>query len=173
MNEPVLQAPADAGALLLNSPDARYTEHLGREIAQFIKPGDVLPLRGGFGGGKTTFAQGVGLGLGITRPLVSPSFGLVNSYQAPGGLGLILHHLDLYRVSTAEEALAFGVEEALGADGVALIEWPQAIEELLPADRLEIGFEYVDEILRRLRFQATGARSAGLLAEYSARLGHG
>ncbi len=165
-----MQAPVDAGTLQLTSPDARYTERLGREIAQFIKPGDVLPLRGGFGGGKTTFAQGVGLGLGITRPIVSPSFGLVNSYQASGGSHLILHHLDLYRVSNSEEALAFGVEETLGADGVALVEWPHAIEDLLPVDRLEITFEYVDENLRELTFQATGARSARLLAEYSSRL---
>lgn len=155
--------PASPATLALRSGSAARTAELGALLAPLLRPGDVLPLWGEFGAGKTTFVQGVGRALGIGRPLVSPSFGLLHVYRDGG---LPLYHLDLYRVGSAEEAEAFGVEEALGGDGAALVEWPAVIEELLPRDRLDVYLGHSPGETRTLRFEARGARFEALLAAY-------
>ncbi|MDP9378852.1 MAG: tRNA (adenosine(37)-N6)-threonylcarbamoyltransferase complex ATPase subunit type 1 TsaE [Chloroflexota bacterium] len=142
---------------------------LGALLAPLLLPGDVLPLWGGFGVGKTTFVQGVGRGLGVERPVVSPSFGLVNVYPNPH---VPLYHLDLYRVSSAAEAEVFGVDEILGGDGAALIEWPSVLLPKLPSERLDVYFELaVGDEERTIRFEAGGRRAVALLDALQASVG--
>ena len=160
------------------SPGADATRRLGELLAPLLRPGDVLPLWGGFGAGKTTFVQGVGRGLGAARPVVSPSFGLLHTYESPLRPGFALHHLDLYRIGSLDEARVFGVEEALLGEGAALVEWPEVVLPLLPADRLEIAFEARSEQgdeadeggdePRTITFGARGERSSALLRELAA-----
>lgn len=159
------QVSAELGRTLdLTTTSAAQTAHIGAILAPLLAVGDVLPLWGGFGAGKTTFVQGVARGLGVTRAVVSPSFGLVNEYH---GNGLTLYHLDLYRVGSVEEAEAFGVDEVLGGYGAALIEWPEVVRALLPDERLDITFEMLHEDLRLIRFAARGERGQALLAAYA------
>lgn len=139
---------------------------LGALLAPLLRPGDVVPLWGGFGAGKTTFTQGVGRALGVHQPVVSPSYGLVHEYH--GGPGRpVLYHLDLYRLESAEEAAAIGIEHILGGDGVALIEWPAVIEKLLPHERLDVHLELLPDGARSVGFVATGGRYIDLLAAYA------
>lgn len=139
-------------------------------LAPLLCPADVLPLWGGFGVGKTTFVQGVGEGLRVVQPVVSPSFGLIHEYTGYRS-SLRLYHLDLYRIHSVEEAEGLGLEEILGGEGAALVEWPQVIERILPEERLDVLFEAVSEDCRSLRFEARGARAQELLSAYRALVG--
>lgn len=155
-------------SLSLETSSASETAELGSLLASLLGPGDVLPLWGEFGVGKTTLVQGVGRGLGVGQAVVSPSFGLIHSYA---GERLTLYHLDLYRIQTVDEAEAFGVEEVLDGGGAVFIEWPEVIAGLLPEDRLDVTMEHLGEEGRLIRFEASGERSLSLLRAYSDLIG--
>ena len=93
---------------------------LGESIAAVVRGGDVLILTGDLGAGKTTFAQGVARGLGITEPVTSPTFVMSKAY--PGVIGLGLLHLDVYRVSAADQLLDLW-SEIDAAQCLTLVEW--------------------------------------------------
>lgn len=120
------------------SSSEKQTLQLGRSLAAQLRPGDVLLLSGELGAGKTVFARGVAEGLGVTEPVVSPTFTLLNCYQGR----IPLHHFDLYRLRDADDFLGAGLDEYVGGDAVALIEWPERCCEALPACRLEIYISY-------------------------------
>ena len=125
---------------------------LGRRLAEMLKPGDVLFLVGDLGAGKSVFARGVAQGLGITEPVSSPTFTLLNCYQGR----LALHHFDLYRLEGDDDFYAAGLEDYVGGHAVALIEWPQQCPESLPENHLLISIEYgtrEDERIIRLTSQ--------------------
>ena len=127
--------------------DAAATQALGRRIGVAARAGDVVCADGPLGAGKTCLAQGVAQGLGVptTHYVNSPTFAILQSH--PGRL--VFHHIDLYRIGDAEEVLGLGLEEVLGTDGVALVEWPGRVPELGPADVLWI----------RLRREGAGRRA--------------
>ena len=109
---------------------AQDTFALGRQLGRQAEPGQVYTLIGDLGVGKTVFTQGFAAGLGITEPVSSPTFTIVQEYPFEKG---IFFHLDLYRIDSPDAALAFGIDEFLyAADGVALIEWPERIQGLFP-----------------------------------------
>jgi tRNA threonylcarbamoyladenosine biosynthesis protein TsaE len=114
------------------------TRALAAAVAELARPGDVILLAGDLGAGKTAFAQGFGAGLGVTDPITSPTFTLLNQYE--GRLGL--HHLDVYRLDQLAEVIDIGLPELLDEGGVTLIEWGDAITPALPADYLEIRFRF-------------------------------
>lgn len=105
-------------------------EQLGRDV---LGPGDVVVLSGELGAGKTALAQGVGQGLGVDGPVVSPTFTLVREYQGRHPLC----HVDLYRLEWVQELHELGIEEHLD-DSVTLIEWGEMAASALPSDRLEV-----------------------------------
>lgn len=105
-------------------------EQLGRDV---LVPGDVVVLSGELGAGKTALAQGVGRGLGVDGPVVSPTFTLVREYQGRHPLC----HVDLYRLEWVQELHELGIEEHLD-DSVTLIEWGEMAAGALPSDRLEV-----------------------------------
>ena len=98
------------------------TEAYAAALARRLPPGTILTLEGDLGAGKTVFARGFARGLGITEPVSSPTYTIVQEYALPGGGGR-LYHLDLYRINSPGAALDFGVDEffagalALGAEG--------------------------------------------------------
>ena len=115
---------------IIESTKAEDTERFGTKLAEFLQPGMVLALYGDLGAGKTALARGVARGLGITEPVTSPTFTVVQEYRGRGAVWL--YHLDMYRISNEEDAIAFGVDEYLFApEGITLIEWPERIEDLL------------------------------------------
>ena len=102
-------------------PDLAATAVLGRRIAGQLRAGDVVALSGDLGAGKTTLARAILAGLGVDENVPSPSFTLVQSYDAPG---LRVSHFDLYRLKNPSELQELGLDDAL-EDGAALVEWPE------------------------------------------------
>lgn len=123
------------------------TFKLGEIIGQNIEAGQVLCLLGDLGTGKTVFTQGFAKGLGITEPVNSPTFTIVQEYESGR---LPLYHFDVYRIEDIEEMYEIGYEDYFYGQGICLIEWSNLIEELLPEERivitinkdLEKGFDY-------------------------------
>ena len=111
------------------------TMNLARRLAPMLGAGDSVLLYGDLGAGKSVLARGVARGMGIEGPMPSPTFTLLLPYEAPDGRKL--YHFDLYRLSDPEEYYAAGLDEFIGGDGVALVEWPQ-MAELAPEPALEI-----------------------------------
>ena len=125
------------------------TEAVGRKLAQSLPLGSSVLLRGNLGAGKTVFSRGFANGLGITEPVSSPTYTIVQEYDLPSGGRL--YHLDLYRISDVNAALAFGVDEFLDdPQGLALIEWPDRITGILPPDALSIEIEHLSDTERRI-----------------------
>lgn len=114
------------------------TEQMGTSLAPQLRAGDVLLLRGELGAGKTAFVRGLAKGLGILEAVSSPTFTLMHVYDGE----VPLHHLDLYRLSDADEFYAAGLDDAVGRDAIAVIEWPEMAEAALPEMRLVIALSY-------------------------------
>lgn len=128
-----------------NSPEE--TLEFGRKFGTQAKPGQVYTLVGDLGVGKTLFTQGFAKGLGITEPISSPTFTIVQEYEEGR---LPFYHFDVYRIGDIEEMDEIGYEDYISGEGVSLIEWSNLIEEILPEERTEIliekdlekGFDY-------------------------------
>jgi tRNA threonylcarbamoyladenosine biosynthesis protein TsaE len=138
------------------------TRRLGARLAPLLLPGDVLALVGDLGSGKTRWVQGVGEGLGVTDPVVSPTFTLVNEYQGR----CPVYHIDLYRLASASETATFGLEDYLYGYGITLIEWADRAEHLLPAEYLTVELHYLEETKRRVILRPHGQRFLALLEAF-------
>ncbi len=122
---------------------AAETRSLAAKIASETPNGTVFALDGNLGAGKTVFASGFAAGLGITEPVSSPTFTIVQEYPYAGGM---FFHLDLYRIDNPEAALAFGIDEFLYApDAISLVEWPERIDGLFPPGTIRVTIERTDQ----------------------------
>ncbi len=129
------------------------TRECGREFAHGLKAGDVLALCGEMGAGKTCFVQGLAQGLGVNELVSSPTYLILHEYDGE----LPLYHMDLYRLKSPAEVLAFGFEEYLSGDGVLAIEWPDTAFSFLPESTCRISFECgADENKRIIRIDGLG-----------------
>ena len=127
--------------------DEQATYDAGASLAAALRPGDVVLLRGSLGAGKTTFVRGLLAGLGHEGEVPSPSFAIVQPYDA---LDLPLWHADLYRVEDAAELDELGLETIL-SDGALVVEWPEhAGAGAWPETSLDLSLEVVDGDARRL-----------------------
>jgi tRNA threonylcarbamoyl adenosine modification protein YjeE len=135
-------------------PDLAATEHLAGRVAAEARVGDVIALAGPLGAGKTAFARAFITALvGTPVEVPSPTFTLLQTYATPAAT---VWHFDLYRLERAEEAYELGIEEAF-VDGISLIEWPERIAALLPAERLTVSLnEAAAEGARRALLTACG-----------------
>ncbi len=124
-----------------------WGEAFGRQLATPC----VITLRGDLGAGKTTLAQAICRGYGVTEAVTSPTFALHHVYQAPGSR---VHHLDLYRLKDARDLLHLGWDEILSEDAVTLVEWPDRAGDALPADRLDLDLLLVPDDPNRRRLVA-------------------
>ncbi len=147
------------------STSVAQTERLGIRLGELLEPRDVVCLSGELGAGKTALARGVGRGWGTPLRVTSPTYVMVNEYPRPGD-GRILYHVDCYRLETAAEVATVGLEDVLDADAAVIVEWPERILDLLPADRLWISLTYDTPTRRRLRISAGGPRSTVLLVDF-------
>ncbi|PKO21417.1 MAG: tRNA (adenosine(37)-N6)-threonylcarbamoyltransferase complex ATPase subunit type 1 TsaE [Chloroflexi bacterium HGW-Chloroflexi-1] len=151
--------------LSLETGSAAETQTWGRRLAALLRPGDVLALAGDLGAGKTAFTQGLARGLGITEPVTSPTFTLINQYRTAEGIRL--QHVDSYRLANAPlEMWDVGLADLFAGDDIVVIEWADRIPGLLPEERLEIVFSYLGEGWRRLCFKAHGARYVGMIGQF-------
>lgn len=140
---------------MLYSDSEEATLELGKKLAQCLKFGDTLALFGDLGAGKTVISRGVARGLGVTEPVTSPTFTVVQEYRLPDEK--YFFHLDMYRIDGEEAALAFGIEDFLfQKDAVTLVEWPERIPELLPEKQTYVlRLEHSDHDTRKISLPMT------------------
>lgn len=139
-------------SLLSESRDA--TIAAGRALGQRLSPGDVVLLHGDLGSGKTTLAQGILAGLGVTGPTPSPTFTLINQYegQTTGGGTIPVYHLDLYRLRDDAELDVIGLDDYLAPeDGISIVEWPERAAARLDGEYLLIELVTAGDDRRQLR----------------------
>jgi len=126
-----------------NKPEETFA--LGERLAAFLVPGMVIALTGELGAGKTLFTKGIARGLNVTDHVTSPTFTIINEYQGR----LPLYHIDAYRLEEPGEIDEIGLEEYFNSPGVTVVEWPEQVQDYLPASYLVIdlkkGWEEGDE----------------------------
>ena len=132
---------------VVETHSAAETEALGARIAERLRPGDVVVLSGDLGTGKTTLVRGACRALGFTGPVTSPTFTIGQLYE---GGRLSVCHLDLYRLQTLEDEDPALLDDYLGPDGVAFVEWPAAGSGRLGRPALEVRLSHRGEEQRRI-----------------------
>ncbi len=118
--------------------DPQETIQLGEDFATFIEEGDVFAFLGDLASGKTTFIKGILKGLNFDRPVTSPTFTLVNEYDAK----YPIIHIDCYREDELERWIKLGINDYLDEKNVVIIEWANKMESLLPVDTIQIQFSH-------------------------------
>ncbi len=145
----------------LKSKSASDTKEIGRILGSLARPGMVFTMKGNLGSGKTTMAQGIAKGLGITKTVSSPTFTILKVYHGR----LDLFHIDAYRLENLHQDI--GLEECILSDGLCIIEWSEFIQELVGDSYLAITIETDDdEINRTITFEAKGHQYEQLLEEF-------
>jgi tRNA threonylcarbamoyladenosine biosynthesis protein TsaE len=150
----------DAHALEFFSRSPEQTRRLGMRLGALLRPGDLICLQGELGAGKTTLVQGAAQGWGALDAVTSPTFVLVNAYRRADPSQLF--HFDAYRIDSLGEAEELDLEAYL-SQGPLVVEWPERVEPILPAERLWVLLEYESEEHRALRFSARGNRYENIL----------
>lgn len=146
--------------------DEAAVAHWAQSLAPQLGPGGTIYLRGDLGAGKTTFARALLLALGVTGRIKSPTYSLIESYQAGA---LAIHHLDLYRIADPGELEWLGLDDLPGGYGLFLIEWPERGGESLPAPDLVLELAHAASG-RDLHARAGSDRGAAWLAATRAQL---
>ena len=143
-----------------NSPSD--TQTLGEKIGDSLRGGSIIALMGELGCGKTLLTRGISVGLGVPlRQVNSPTFVLVNEYRGR----LPVSHMDLYRLSNIQEGFEIGVLDYLtrAESGVIVVEWAEKILSLLPDTYLQVQFEVISPMKRRLLLSGIGEKFNYLL----------
>lgn len=134
--------------VILDSESPEATFAWARSLGAGLCTPVVVALMGNLGAGKTLVAKGIAAGLGVTAPVTSPTFTLINEYNCPNGA--VLFHVDCYRLEKAvEDARGLGLDE-LFDQGIVLIEWADRILSLLPHARLDIELAHAGPGRRRI-----------------------
>jgi hydrolase, P-loop family len=121
-----------------------------RQFVQEVLPwGDVFAFYAPMGTGKTTFIKALCEELGVTDVINSPTFSIINEYRAEPS-GELIYHFDCYRLEQLSDALSLGAEDYLQSGALCLIEWPEVIRDILPADTVSVTLEELEGGARRL-----------------------
>ncbi len=128
--------------MLLRADTLATTHAIAGALARLSRAGDVIVLAGEMGAGKTAFAKGFGVALGITEPITSPTFTIVHSHPVPGRK-LTLHHVDLYRLDTTDDVEELALHELAEFGGIVLVEWGDVAAAAL-GDHLTVRLELDD-----------------------------
>lgn len=127
------------------------TEIVGKIISNHLHKGSVLCLDGDLGAGKTTLTQFIAKEFGIDEYITSPTFTIIKEYEGT----LPFYHMDVYRIDSEDDMYDLGYEEYIYSEGVTIIEWSQKICNILPANRINIYIQRVDDENMRI-FLITG-----------------
>lgn len=147
------------------------TYNLGRMLAQLIKSGDMICLVGELGAGKTILTQGICSGLGIKEDVTSPTFTVVNVYEAAN---TTVYHFDLYRLDNSEELYDIGFYEYINSGGISFVEWSDKFFAEVPEDYLLIEIKYAEiQTQRLIAISAQGSRYCGFNEELKNIVGSG
>lgn len=131
----------------------KETEKVGALIAPYLASNSVITLTGDLGAGKTTFTKGLAQGLNINDRVISPTFNILKCYFKAD---IPLYHIDAYRLEDNDADI--GLLEFIDGDGIAVIEWPTFISELIPISFLEINITILDLNRRQILVKAIGAK---------------
>lgn len=126
------------------SHSAEETINFAKDFARTLKGGDVVLLNGDMGAGKTVFAKGVALGLGIEEEILSPTYAYMNDYDGK------LYHYDCYRFSSGVQAEALGLCDYFYGNGVCLVEWAENISDVLPENCKNVTINKISESVREI-----------------------
>ncbi len=132
---------------ITNSPE--QTEAVGAALGRVVRPGTVIAYRGDLGAGKTAFTRGLARGLGITEPVTSPTYTIVNEYLSGR---LPLFHFDMYRLSCAEDLWDIGWDDYLERGGVCAVEWSENVAEAME-DPIWVCIEKTGDESRRITLE--------------------
>jgi tRNA threonylcarbamoyladenosine biosynthesis protein TsaE len=146
--------------LVIPTASEQETAEAGVRLAGLLEPGDVLALTGDLGAGKTALTKGVARGLGVSEPVVSPTFNILLVHEGR----LALHHFDLYRLEDEAQLEDVDFYGTLEAGCVSLVEWGDRFPAALPPDHLEVALHITGDTTRRIELSPGGTRSR-VLAE--------
>ncbi len=132
--------------MLTVTNSAEETRALGEKLASGLRAGDVVLLKGELGAGKSELTRGIARGLGVKETVTSPSFTILNVYESGR---CPLYHFDWYRLESAEELYELGMDEYLGGDGIAVVEWAERCPEAIPEKHIQIEITATGEEQRR------------------------
>ena len=141
--------------LILRTQTPEQTRALGAGLAEVFRERDVVLLTGELGAGKTTLVQGIVAGLGSSDHVQSPTFTLIREYTGR----LSVAHVDVYRLERVQDVVDLGLEEIADGDALLLIEWGDAVQDILPSERLRVTITTFDPA------GSEGARQIELAAE--------
>jgi tRNA threonylcarbamoyladenosine biosynthesis protein TsaE len=125
---------------------AEETIKLGESLSEFIEAGDIITLDGDLATGKTTFVKGILSGLNFENEVTSPTFTLINEYEARHRV----IHMDCYRENNLQRWINLGIQDYFYSDDVKLIEWSEIISTLIPKDHISITLTLVSEFERKI-----------------------
>lgn len=138
------------------SENEEMTMQIAEKYAKGVKSPCVITLQGDLGAGKTTFSKGFAKGFGVEDVVTSPTFTIMNEYQ---GTNMPLYHFDMYRLGSKEEAINCGFEDYFDLTklkGVALVEWPENVQDLIPALHVEVNIKKVTDQKREISMSIKG-----------------
>ena len=149
---------------VVESRSADETFALGVKLGQALLERDFVGLSGQLGAGKTLLARGVAQGAGVPlEDVSSPTYSIVQTYRGR----LMLHHADLYRITSEADLYATGYFDLLESDGAMLVEWIDQISGAAPGDYLKVTIEVVTPETRRLVVRSIGTRADSLLDRWA------
>ena len=125
---------------------AEETIKLGKSLSKFIEAGDIMILDGDLAAGKTTFVKGILSGLNFKREVTSPTFTLINEYEAKHRV----IHMDCYRENNLQRWVNLGIQDYFYSDDVKIIEWPEIISALIPEEHISITLTSISEFERKI-----------------------
>jgi tRNA threonylcarbamoyladenosine biosynthesis protein TsaE len=157
----------DARTLEFFSRSPEQTRRLGARLGGLMEPGDLVCLAGDLGSGKTTLVQGIAQGWGSLDTVTSPTFVLVNEYRRPNGSRLF--HLDAYRLENWLQGEDLDIDRMV-ASGPLVVEWPERIQQALPAEHLWVSLRWIDQEQRAMTILSHGTRYETLLADFRKRV---
>lgn len=142
----------------------RETISLGRKLGGILSQGDVVGLVGELGSGKTRFAKGLALGLGVSSDTVitSPSFTLVNEYEGKSPF----YHMDFYRLDNLPDVWSIGLEEYLNHEAVVAMEWADRWPGILPERTVMVKLVLMDDQRREITLSGQHPRSLEIIREF-------
>ena len=125
---------------------------MGKNLAKNLQIGSIIALKGVIGSGKTCFAKGIALGLGIKEEIISPTYTIISEYE--GFLNerpIIFFHIDAFRLRGSQDFLDIGGEDIIFGNGITLIEWSDNIDDLIPKNAIIVNIDIINENKRKIR----------------------
>ena len=145
---------------LYTSKSYKQTQKLGENFAKKIlklpssNTAVVLGLQGNLGGGKTTFLQGFAKGLGVKEKILSPTFVIQKRFKIKDSRFKNFYHIDCYRLKNEKDILELGWKEIISnPENIVAIEWPERVKRILPKKMIFVGFNFIDEKKREIKFK--------------------